>query len=104
MPPVFCPRIERGQNPPEVLCTFENSPSGNTAASPQAVRGPDDVVRILPRLRREKREHFVVVLLNARHEVIAVQRLHRGDRPAVPWQQMDNTLRLSAVFRKALVL
>ncbi len=45
---------------------------------PQAVRGPDDVVRILPRLRREQREHFVVVLLNARHEVIRVETVSIG--------------------------
>lgn len=37
---------------------------------PLAVRGPDDVVVYVGRfLRREKREHFLVLLLNARHEV-----------------------------------
>lgn len=45
---------------------------------PQAVRGPDDVVRILPRLRREQREHFVVVLLNARHEVMRIETVSIG--------------------------
>jgi len=39
---------------------------------PRAIRGPEDVVAILGRkLRREQREHFVVLLLNARHEVTA---------------------------------
>lgn len=46
--------------------------------APQAVRGPDDVVRILPRLRREQREHFVVVLLNARHEVMRIETVSIG--------------------------
>ena len=37
---------------------------------PAPIRGPDDVVRILgPRLLKEKREHFIVLLLNARHEL-----------------------------------
>ena len=37
---------------------------------PREIRGPDDVVAFLGRkLRREKREHFLVLLLNARHEV-----------------------------------
>jgi DNA repair protein RadC len=34
------------------------------------VRGPDDVVRLMGgKLRSEQREHFIVLLLNARHEV-----------------------------------
>jgi DNA repair protein RadC len=38
---------------------------------PAPIRGPDDVVAILGRkLRHEQREHFVVLLLNARHEVL----------------------------------
>ncbi len=45
---------------------------------PVAVRGPDDIVRILPKLRHERREHFVVVLLNARHEVMAVETVSIG--------------------------
>jgi len=37
---------------------------------PAPIRGPDDVVAIVGRqLRKEKREHFVVLLLNARHEI-----------------------------------
>jgi DNA repair protein RadC len=39
---------------------------------PRVIRGPEDVVALLGRkLRREQREHFVVLLLNARHEVTA---------------------------------
>jgi DNA repair protein RadC len=35
----------------------------------RAVRGPDDVLEHVRDLVRERREHFVVLLLNARHEV-----------------------------------
>ena len=33
------------------------------------IRGPDDVLRHVRDLRRARREHFVVLLLNARHEL-----------------------------------
>ena len=34
------------------------------------IRSPDDVIRLVGRkLRKESREHFLVLLLNARHEV-----------------------------------
>lgn len=37
---------------------------------PREIRGPDDVVAFIgPKLRLEQREHFIVLLLNARHEV-----------------------------------
>jgi DNA repair protein RadC len=45
-----------------------------------AIRGPDDI-GALPacrKLKRAKREHFVVVLLNARHEVEAVETVSIG--------------------------
>ncbi len=38
-----------------------------TAGSP--IRGPEDVLRHVRDLRRARREHFVVLLLNARHEM-----------------------------------
>ena len=38
-----------------------------TAGSP--IRGPEDVLRHVRDLRRARREHFVVLLLNARHEL-----------------------------------
>jgi len=44
------------------------------------IRGPDDI-GALPacrKLKRAKREHFVVVLLNARHEVEAVETVSIG--------------------------
>jgi len=42
--------------------------------APKPVRGPDDVVALVGRkLRTESREHFVVLLLNARHECLAVE-------------------------------
>jgi DNA repair protein RadC len=39
--------------------------------TPKLIRGPEDVVKLLgPKLRAAKREHFLVLLLNARHEVM----------------------------------
>ena len=35
----------------------------------RAIRGPDDVAAVCADLKGRKREHFVVLLLNARHEV-----------------------------------
>ncbi|MGH7740536.1 MAG: JAB domain-containing protein [Candidatus Eiseniibacteriota bacterium] len=48
--------------------------------SPVPIRGPDDVVAIpaIRRLRVAKREHFVVMLLNARHEVESVDTVSIG--------------------------
>ncbi|HZM27507.1 MAG TPA: DNA repair protein RadC [Gemmatimonadales bacterium] len=46
---------------------------------PAEIRGPDDVVRVLgPKIRREQREHFMVLLLNARHEVVAKETVSIG--------------------------
>ena len=46
---------------------------------PKPVRGPDDVLALIGRkLRAERREHFVVLLLNARHECVAVETVSIG--------------------------
>jgi DNA repair protein RadC len=47
---------------------------------PTPIRGPDDVASIpaIRRLTRSKREHFVILLLNARHEVDAVETVSIG--------------------------
>ena len=46
---------------------------------PKPVRGPDDVVALIGRkLRAESREHFLVLLLNARHECVAVETVSIG--------------------------
>lgn len=46
---------------------------------PHMIRGPEDVVQLLGRrLTRQAREHFLVVLLNARHEVDAVETVSVG--------------------------
>ncbi|MFH0828787.1 MAG: DNA repair protein RadC [Candidatus Kerfeldbacteria bacterium] len=43
------------------------------------IRGPDDVVRLVgPKLRKESREHFLVLLLNARHEVMGQETVSIG--------------------------
>jgi DNA repair protein RadC len=46
---------------------------------PREIRGPDDVVALVgPKLRGEHREHFIVLLLNARHEVIGSETVSIG--------------------------
>src|SRR5882672_5446015 len=47
---------------------------------PTAIRGPEDVASLpsVRRLKAAKREHFVVLLLNARHEVEAVETISIG--------------------------
>jgi DNA repair protein RadC len=47
--------------------------------TPKPVRGPDDVIALIgKRLRAEGREHFLVILLNARHEAMAVETVSIG--------------------------
>src|SRR5206468_12605087 len=47
--------------------------------APKPVRGPDDVVALIgKKLRAETREHFIVLLLNARHECVAVETVSIG--------------------------
>src|SRR5262245_58588867 len=47
--------------------------------APKAIRGPDDVVAVIGRkLKDEQREHFLVLLLNARHEVLAKETVSIG--------------------------
>ncbi len=47
--------------------------------APKAIRGPDDVVAVVGRrLRHEQREQFLVLLLNARHEVLARETVSIG--------------------------
>jgi DNA repair protein RadC len=46
---------------------------------PVEIRGPDDVVKAIgPKLQREQREHFLVLLLNARHEAIGRETISVG--------------------------
>lgn len=46
---------------------------------PHAIRGPEDVVKLVGhRLKHATREHFVVILLNARHEVELVETVSVG--------------------------
>jgi DNA repair protein RadC len=47
--------------------------------APKPVRGPDDVVALIgKRLRHQAREHFLVILLNTRHEAIAIETVSVG--------------------------
>jgi DNA repair protein RadC len=46
---------------------------------PKEIRGPDDVVALVgKKLKKEPREHFLVILLNARHEATAVETISIG--------------------------
>lgn len=65
--------------------------------TPREIRGPDDVVAIVgPKLRREQREHFLVLLLNARHEVVARETVSVGSLNA-------SIVHPREVFRPAVV-
>lgn len=47
--------------------------------APRVIRGPDDVVAVVGRkMRKETREHFLVLLLNARHEVMGKETVSVG--------------------------
>lgn len=64
---------------------------------PKAVRGPDDVVQLVGRkLRSEPREHFLVLLLNARHEVMRKETVSIGSLNA-------SIVHPREVFRPALL-
>ncbi len=61
------------------------------------IRGPEDVVRLVgPKLRREQREHFIVLLLNARHEVTGRETVSVGSLNA-------SIVHPREVFRPAVV-
>jgi DNA repair protein RadC len=46
---------------------------------PAPIRGPEDALRVLrPRFKNQEREIFLVVLLNARHEVMSVETVSIG--------------------------
>lgn len=64
---------------------------------PREIRGPDDVVAFVgPKLRKEQREHFLVLLLNARHEVIGKETVSIGSLNA-------SIVHPREVFRSAIV-
>jgi DNA repair protein RadC len=46
---------------------------------PAAIRGPEDALQVVrPRFKNHQREVFLVVLLNARHEVLGVETVSVG--------------------------
>jgi DNA repair protein RadC len=64
---------------------------------PKAIRGPDDVVALVGRkLKRDSREHFLVFLLNARHEVLGKEVVSIGSLNA-------SIVHPREVFRPALL-
>jgi DNA repair protein RadC len=65
--------------------------------APKPVRGPDDVVALVGRkLRAENREHFLALLLNARHECIAIETVSIGSLNA-------SIVHPREVFRPAII-
>ncbi len=65
--------------------------------APKAIRGPDDVVALVGRkLRKDPREHFLVLLLNARHEVMGVETVSIGSLNA-------SLVHPREVFRPAII-
>lgn len=65
--------------------------------APKAIRGPDDVVAVIGRkLCKETREHFLVLLLNARHEVLGKETVSIGSLNA-------SIVHPREVFRPALL-
>ena len=64
---------------------------------PRVIRGPDDVVALVgKKLRKEQREHFLVVLLNARHEVTGIETISIGSLNA-------SIVHPREVFRPAMI-
>lgn len=64
---------------------------------PVPIRGPDDVVALVGgKLRKERREHFLVLLLNARHEVLRQETVSVGSLNA-------SIVHPREVFRPAVV-
>ena len=53
----------------------------NALAAPgeiDVLERPEDVLRLFPNLRREKREHFCLIMLDAQNQVIASRVIHIG--------------------------
>jgi len=46
--------------------------------APRIIRGPDDVLQLTKSLKKEDKEHFLVLLLNARHEVLRKETVSVG--------------------------
>jgi DNA repair protein RadC len=46
--------------------------------APTAIRGPEDAMKFLRKYRKAKREFFVILLLNARHEMVRAEVISIG--------------------------
>jgi DNA repair protein RadC len=65
--------------------------------TPKEIHGPDDVVGLVgKKLRKEKRENFLVLLLNARHEVMSIETVSVGSLNA-------SIVHPREVFRSAVI-
>lgn len=62
----------------QALLELGRRAAGGSRGTPAAVSTPEDVVARLEHIRREKREHFVVVLLDAKNRILKVSTIHIG--------------------------
>src|SRR5262249_25626743 len=46
--------------------------------APPAVNGPEDAVRLVRHIRRARKEHFLALFLNARHQLIKLETISIG--------------------------
>lgn len=63
---------------------------------PQPIRGPEDVLSLTKKLQKEEKEHFLVLLLNARHEVLRKETVSIGSLNA-------SVVHPREVFKPALI-
>ncbi len=72
-------------------------PAATGASSPRSSRNPSDVAQLLmASLKKEKREHFIVVLLTSRHTVLGIETISVGSLNA-------SIVHPREVFRPAIV-
>lgn len=62
----------------QALLELGRRAAGGGRGVPDSVSRPEDVVTRLEHLRREKREHFVAVLLDAKNRILKVATIHIG--------------------------
>lgn len=64
-----------GEDRPAYVCELK---SRRYRKPPPPIRGPEDVLRLMRPMAKYTKEHFVVLLLNARHEVVAKETVSVG--------------------------